>query len=241
MENLLADRAQVALPLGFHIGLATLWIMWCALHSILIAQSVTEYLQAHLKTHYRYYRLFYTLFSLVTIIPLVLYTHGLREEESIFQWEGWPNLVRYLLVGFAVLFFVLGAKGYDLFQFLGLRQIRQGQMGTGIAAEGKVSTTGILAVVRHPWYTGALLLLWSRHLTLVDFMVNIILTGSLLSRYKSNKVNWLQRCSDAFWRWIFVSNCKISTFSKRQMVKICRISVRPRSMFSCFLTMATST
>ena len=64
---------------------------------------------------------------------------------------------------------------------------------------------------------------------------------SLLSGYKSNKVNWLQRCSDLFCRWIVVSRCKISTFSKSEMVKICRISARLRSICSCFFTMATST
>ena len=63
----------------------------------------------------------------------------------------------------------------------------------------------------------------------------------LLSRYKSNKDNWLQSWSDSFWRSDFVSSCKISTFSKRQMLKICRISARLRSTPSCFLTMATST
>ena len=64
---------------------------------------------------------------------------------------------------------------------------------------------------------------------------------SLLSGYKSNKVNWLQRCSDWYWELILVSNCKISTFSNSETVKICRISARRRSTCSCFLTMATST
>ncbi len=64
---------------------------------------------------------------------------------------------------------------------------------------------------------------------------------SLLSGYKWNKVNWLQRCSDWYWALTLVSNCKISTFSNRETVRICRISARRRSTCSCFLTMATST
>ena len=37
----------------------------------------------------------------------------------------------------------------------------------------------------------------------------------VVSRYKSNKFNWLQECSGSFWRWASVSTCKISTFSNR--------------------------
>ena len=75
----------------------------------------------------------------------------------------------------------------------------------------------------------------------MDVACMFVMPASLLSRYKSNKDNWLQSWSDSFWRSDFVSSCKISTFSKRQMLKICRISARLRSTPSCFLTMATST
>ena len=79
-----------------------------------------------------------------------------------------------------------------------------------------------------------------------SYLVHLNVTFSiwffyLLSGYKSNKVNWLQRCSDWYWELILVSNCKISTFSNSETVKSCRISARRRSTCSCFLTMATST
>jgi uncharacterized membrane protein len=49
------------------------WVLWCTLHSALISTTVTEFAKKKLGSSFRFYRLFYNVVSLVTLIPLVYY------------------------------------------------------------------------------------------------------------------------------------------------------------------------
>ena len=52
--------------------LGVLWIVWCTMHSLLIARPVTGYLQRLLGGGFRYYRLFYNLTAILSLMPLLL-------------------------------------------------------------------------------------------------------------------------------------------------------------------------
>ncbi|MBT6144256.1 MAG: hypothetical protein HOH74_02430 [Gemmatimonadetes bacterium] len=148
--------------------MAVLWILWCLCHSLLISRPVTGVLKARLGGGYRYYRLCYNLFSVATLLPLLWYSRN--GGEVVFHWSGWLAVVQWLMCAGAGLLFVAGARQYDLPTFLGFRQ----------TASGGFNTNGVLAVVRHPWYTGALLLIWSRTSTRTEFIINCVLTGYIL-------------------------------------------------------------
>ncbi|MBN2426706.1 MAG: DUF1295 domain-containing protein [Deltaproteobacteria bacterium] len=143
-----------------YIILIIFWVAWCALHSGMISQRFTIFLKQHLGLRYRYYRLFFNLLAMVTLIPPVWYGIHLR-KHLLWQVEGFWTLLRWGLLAVAVVLSIAGAMKYDLRQFLGLRQIMTGRSAKALTASGQLDTTGILGITRHPWYLAALILVWA--------------------------------------------------------------------------------
>jgi methanethiol S-methyltransferase len=168
--------------------LALLWITYCALHSALITPKVTNFFKYKLDELYRFYRLSYNIFALVSIIPVVLYTNSIR-QTPFFIWDGYFLPVRYLLLAVGVLLFYAGARQYDMSTFLGIKQIRRTVNHNLINATGKITSSGILGVVRHPFYAAIFPLIWATDLDVTIFIVNIILSlyviiGTILEEQK---------------------------------------------------------
>ena len=67
--------------------LAILWITFCTLHSALISVTFTNYIKQKIGGSYRFYRLFYNIFSIITLIPVLLYAASIR-QQPFFVWDG---------------------------------------------------------------------------------------------------------------------------------------------------------
>jgi protein-S-isoprenylcysteine O-methyltransferase Ste14 len=162
-----------------YVVLAVLVIIWCFLHSAMISVSVTEYFHKRLGPTFRFYRLFFNMVSALTLIPVIFYVSTAR-TEPIFRWDGYMRIIQVLLLGTAALLFFLGACHYDAAQFLGFRQIREETLKRGITDAGELDTSGVLSIVRHPWYLATILLIWARQLDISAILVNAILTSYLI-------------------------------------------------------------
>lgn len=195
--------------------LALIWLVWCFFHSALISLRATGYLKQRPGDRFRYYRLVYNAFSLITLIPVILYSDSLR-SEPLFVWDGaWMALQGFILA-VSVFFFLAGARQYDGLSFLGLRQLRSGSSCEGLSETCALNTKGVLGVVRHPWYAGGILIIWARDLDLSLIITNVILTGyfivgtlleerKLLVEFPGAYREYQQRVSMLFpWRW-FIS------------------------------------
>lgn len=156
--------------------LSLAWISWCTLHSTLIATSVTKIVKRSLGKGFRFYRLFYNTASILTLIPVILYTKAV-EETPIFRWEGILIIGQLMLLAAGLFLFIAGGRNYDLFQFLGIRQIWTGKASVTLDRTNRINTSGILRVVRHPWYLGGLLIVWARDMSLVTMIVNLIVSA----------------------------------------------------------------
>lgn len=156
--------------------LALIWLVWCFFHSALISLRVTGYLKQRLGDRFRYYRLVYNAFSLITLIPVVLYPDSLR-SEPFFDWDGAWKALQGFILAVSVFFFLAGARQYDGLSFLGLRQLRSGSSCEGLSETCALNTKGVLGVVRHPWYAGGIMIIWARELDLSVVVTNVILTG----------------------------------------------------------------
>jgi len=154
------------------------WMSWCVLHSAMISLSVTSYLKRRLGESFKYYRLFFNVTSLLTLIPLYLVSLNMK-GELIFSWSGGLRVLQLTVFACSLLFFILGAKHYDLANFLGFSQITSGKNNAVMSESGKLDTSGILGITRHPWYLGGLMLIWSSHQDLytTKFWINIVLSG----------------------------------------------------------------
>ena len=155
--------------------LALLWSLWGALHSLMISRGVVTRLERRFGDRYRYYRLFYNVTAVLTLVPVLLFSRSLS-REPFFTWTGAWRPVQLLLAMGALALFYWGARHYDLQQFLGLRQIREHESGKGLTRAGGLDRSGVLGLIRHPWYAGGILLLWARPLDGAALVTSLVLS-----------------------------------------------------------------
>jgi methanethiol S-methyltransferase len=168
--------------------LSLLWALFCVIHSGMISLTVTEFLKRKLGSYYRFYRLFYNFTSFVILIPIVIYTNSTK-EELFFIWQGYLLPVKYFLIALGSLLFILGSMHYSLSSFFGIAQIREQTNHNLMNETGKLDSSGILGVIRHPYYLGLFPLIWSSNLDVTTLIINIILSiyliiGTLLEERK---------------------------------------------------------
>ena len=159
-----------------YLILSLLLILWCALHSAMISFSVTEYFKKSLGPKYRFYRLFFNIISVLTLLPVALFAYSIQ-TQVIFHWNGYMRIGQVILLGIAVLLFFLGGRHYDARQVVGISQIREGTSNKVITDTGELDTSGVLGATRHPWYLATILFIWARQLDVSAILVNIILTS----------------------------------------------------------------
>ena len=162
-----------------YLMLSLLVIAWCVLHSAMISTSVTEYLKKHFGPRFRFYRLFFNLIAILTLIPVALFAYSIR-TQAIFSWNGYLRIVQVLLLVVTVLLFLLGGRHYDVRQVLGIKQIKEGTANKAITDTGELDTSGVLGITRHPLYLATILLIWARQMDVSMIFVNVILTSYLI-------------------------------------------------------------
>ena len=158
-----------------YVILTFIWSTWCLLHSVLISRAVTEYLKHRLEEGFRYYRLIYNGLALVTLIPVAMYTYSIQ-TEPFFSWEGAWRVIQFVLLSFSFFLFLSGLWHYDALQFLGIRQLKQSNSCSVLTEDCDLDTMGILGILRHPWYVGGMILVWSRDLDISAVITNLIIT-----------------------------------------------------------------
>ena len=160
---------------SFHIILIPLfWAIWCALHSFLIAPPVTAFARKKLGEGVRFYRLFYNVFSLLTLLPLGAYSF-FYQGRAIFKWTGSWAILQYALIVIGLVLLWAGGRHYSLSQFLGFQQIQSGQTGQTLTGEGQLDFSGIHQVIRHPWYAAGILMVWGRDITWSILLTNLVI------------------------------------------------------------------
>jgi len=163
-----------------YLLLSLLWMGYCAIHSALISTSFTDFVRRTIGERSRYYRIFFNLFSLATIIPLLIFSHSARWSiEPLFSWQGTLRIVQYALIGLAAILILGARRRYSMSRFLGIEQIR-GKSGKGLTETGELDSSGIMGVIRHPWYVAVFILLWAGDLKPSEIVINVILSGYLI-------------------------------------------------------------
>jgi len=164
-----------------YLLLSILWIGYCALHSALISTTFMDFVKTTLGERSRYHRIFFNLFSLLSLIPLLIYSRSPRwRTEPLFAWEGTLRIVQYALIGLAAVLVLSAVSHYSMSRFLGIEQIR-GKSGKGMTESGELDSGGALGAMRHPWYVAVFILLWTGDLTPSKIIINVILSGYLVT------------------------------------------------------------
>jgi protein-S-isoprenylcysteine O-methyltransferase Ste14 len=131
--------------------------VWCFFHSWFVSHRWRNLVRRHFPRYHVFNRLVYVIFSTISLGVLMLWIRTLP-TVTLFAWSGWWMWVRWLGLTEAVFLFWLGTRSYDNRFFLGMTQALDYLRGNP-TREAPFRSTGILAVIRHPWYTGTLILL----------------------------------------------------------------------------------
>jgi methanethiol S-methyltransferase len=164
-----------------YMMLGLLWAAYCAVHSSLISIKATRFFQSTLGSKYRFYRISFNVFSLATLIPLLLYSNSPRfQSPVIFTWDGNWRIVRYPLALLAVVLIIGGARHYSMSRFLGFQQIRENRVAGTLTPSGDFDSSGVLGLTRHPWYLAVFILIWLGNLTVGTAISNAVLSVYLV-------------------------------------------------------------
>jgi protein-S-isoprenylcysteine O-methyltransferase Ste14 len=136
-----------------YLILAGLWLAYFFLHSLLASSEVKKHAQCWLGKYYRYYRLGYNIFAVVTIIPVLLY-NALVSTDSLISSEQLRNFLQFfglVLAAYGVIVIRLSFRQFSKREFIGLSASEENHVEP-------LRTGGVLQHVRHPLYSGTILI-----------------------------------------------------------------------------------
>lgn len=160
-------------------GLALAWLGYCALHSLLATLAVKRWIALRWPAFNPAYRIVYNGLSVALLLPIAGLIANHR-GPSLWAWSGPAAWLANALAVAALIAVVVTFRHYDGSQFVGWRQWaarRTVMPGTLVAGDGVAESLRLSPLhryVRHPWYSAALVLIWTRDMdaaTLVSALV----------------------------------------------------------------------
>jgi protein-S-isoprenylcysteine O-methyltransferase Ste14 len=139
------------------IAVAGWTALWCLCHSLFVSHTWRHLVLRHFPRYHVFHRLIFVIFSLLSLGALMYWIRTMP-AVILFDWPGWWAWVRWLGLSEAVFLFWLGTRSYDNRSFLGVTQAVDYLTGRR-SRETRFKSAGILNVIRHPWYTGTIILL----------------------------------------------------------------------------------
>jgi methanethiol S-methyltransferase len=136
-----------------HILLAILWILYGVLHSLFANRKVKEKAAMLMGKNFRFYRLFYSLFALVTFVLILVYLLSIRSPHF------YESTLFTKLLGVTVSLFGLVIMSVCIAKyFVHLSGITS--LYKSMPRPAVLQITGIHKYVRHPLYLGTFIFIW---------------------------------------------------------------------------------
>jgi protein-S-isoprenylcysteine O-methyltransferase Ste14 len=176
-------------------ALSFAWIAYGALHSLLAAAGTKRWVAARGPRLMPAYRLLYNLFALVSLLPL-LWLLWRGSGPWLWRWHGGLAWVMNGLGLFAIGLLLAGPGIYDLSEFLGLRQLREGRDGAEDQEPFRIST--LHRYVRHPWYALSLVVLWTRDMDAASLVSALWITAYFILGSRLEERKLLMRFGEAY-------------------------------------------
>ena len=156
-----------------HLILAVGWILFCALHSIFASPNFKQVAEKKMGDHYKFYRLYYTIFSFASFITVLVYLF-LIPSPKLFA-TGIGVIIAGLLVSASGLILMSICIIKYFMQLSGLRELFENKMSD------ELMTSGIHKMVRHPLYTGTFIFIWG--LFILYPYVSTLITDIIITVY----------------------------------------------------------
>jgi protein-S-isoprenylcysteine O-methyltransferase Ste14 len=126
--------------------LVALWVLYFFLHSLLASLQAKAFCERILGKAFRFYRIIYSLVSTVGLLFL-LFINSAIPSALLFESNGLVRYLSLMLATFGVIIISRTFKQYRFSSFIGLKQ-----------EANEFKRTGILKYVRHPIYSGTILI-----------------------------------------------------------------------------------
>ena len=125
-----------------------------AVHSLLASLTVKDFVHAFFGlVGERYYRLFYNIFSFVTLVPVLALPFIIPDKILYTIPDNWRLAAQAVqIISIGLVFISVIQTG--LFSFIGLSQ------AMGNKSKDTLTTNGLYGIVRHPLYTFSMIFLW---------------------------------------------------------------------------------
>lgn len=128
--------------------LALSWIVYFILHSVFALLPVKSYFYS-IGMKPQSYRLIYVIIATLLLIEILVFS-SLIDSDFAFHPNNITKIAGLLLAGWGLVIAKVAFKSYDTKAFLGLGDLKP---------EDEFRTDGLLKKVRHPLYSGSILLL----------------------------------------------------------------------------------
>lgn len=135
-----------------HIILAAAWILYCTLHSVLASSKFKQLAAGKMGRQFKYYRLYYVIFAIATLVPLLIYQVRIRALE-IFRPPIFSSVIGILIATVGLVVMAVCVVKYFM-QLSGLKGLIREQ------SNNELMITGIHKYVRHPLYAATFVFIW---------------------------------------------------------------------------------
>lgn len=154
------------------LKIAGIWLCYFCIHSIFASFYVKKIFKGYFPGLMNYYRAIYNFFATAGLIAIYIYQSGLSPTYLYPTDTG----ITFLGLGLAtagIMIILESFREYDVGEFLGIRQV------TGDLKEQGFVRKGLLKYMRHPLYTGSMLLL-TGYLVFAPSTLNLITVGFMI-------------------------------------------------------------
>ncbi|WP_456380139.1 methyltransferase family protein [Thiolapillus sp.] len=155
------------------LWLIAAWVGYFTMHSLLASLAVKNRVARRWPQLMPWYRLFFNAMAIL-LLAAPLYLAWAIGGEIIIAWKGIWWWVGNGLALAALGGFVYSLRHYDGAEFLGLRQLRDGEQRVEDQERFRISP--LHQQVRHPWYFLALVLIWTRDMTAAMLVSSVMMT-----------------------------------------------------------------
>lgn len=135
-------------------------------HSIFATDYIKKIAEKLLGKGFRFYRIIYTFLSFITFAPaLIVWFNYSSQTPVIYTLPEWMLPFSYLILATGLGLFVYALFQTDLREFIGIKQVQDS------VGENKpvLITNGAYGFVRHPLYTGGIIVLFGKMgMTMLD-------------------------------------------------------------------------
>ena len=135
------------------------WTLYAILHSLLASLTVKRAIHRLNPRFTPFYRIGFNLLATILLIPPIWLTYQ-GDSPMLWQWLGIGFWLTTLTALAAIALFIFSLRFYDSSEFFGFRQAREKR--SDIEDQETFRISPLHRIVRHPWYSLGLVLIWTR-------------------------------------------------------------------------------